>query len=70
MSMKIGRGRGKKGDGLAINRKTGTRTRLAVRNASMFSAEKVQEMLNDKNTRAKDLVKLRKIVTQKGWFIA
>ena len=70
MSMKIGRSRGKKGDGLHIDKLTKKRNYGMVRNAAMMSKEKLQELLNSSNTRAKDKVKIRKTIMQRGWFIA
>lgn len=60
MSMKVGRGRGKKGDGLHINRETKQRHYGMARTVSMLSGVKIADLLTDVNTRAKDKAKLLK----------
>jgi len=70
MSLKIGRGRGKKGDGLHIDRETKQRKYGMARNAAMMSRAKLQELLNNANTRAKDIAKIKHLITRRGWNIA
>ena len=60
MSLKIGMGRGKKGDGLHINKQTKQRSYGQARHASMMSAQVLGDMVANPNTRAKDLVKIRR----------
>ena len=66
MSLKIGRGRGKKGDGLHINRETKQRSYGQARHATMMSNTKLMELLTNPNTRAKDVSKIKRLYTARG----
>ena len=59
MSVKIGMGRGKKGDGLKIDKMTKQRSYGQSRHMAMMSYYALGEMAGNPNTRAKDRAKLK-----------
>ena len=66
MSIKIGMSRGKKGDGLHINRETKQRSYRQDRHAAMMSNSQLQALLDNPNTRAKDVGKIKRICKIRG----
>ncbi len=66
MSIKIGRGRGKKGDGLHINRETKQRSYGQARHAAMMSNKQLLALLDNPNTRGKDVAKIKRLCTARG----
>ena len=66
MSIKIGQGRGKKGDGLHINRETKQRSYGQARHIHPMSNEQLIALLANPNTRNKDVGKIKRICKRRG----
>ena len=66
MSIKIGTGRGKKGDGLKVNKQTKKKTRGNIRNVSGFSNQQLDALLANPNTRNKDVAKIKRAMARRA----
>lgn len=66
MTIKIGTGRGKKGDGMIINRTNKVKTRTNIRNVNGFSNQQLEALLANPNTRNKDVPKIKRALARRA----
>ena len=66
MAIKIGTGRGKKGDGMTINRATKVKTRGNIRNIHGFSCKQLEALLANPNSRNKDVAKIKRAIARRA----
>lgn len=66
MTIKVGSGRGKKGDGLHINRETKQRSYGTARHIHPMSNEQLLALLDNPNTRNKDAGKIKRVCSRRG----
>ncbi len=66
MAIKIGTGRGKKGDGATINRTTKVKTRGNIRNVNGFSNQQLEALLANPNSRNKDVPKIKRAMARRA----
>ena len=65
MTIKVGSGRGKKGDGMTINRQTKVKKRGNIRNIHGFSCKQLEALLANPNSRNKDVAKIKRAIAKK-----
>jgi len=66
MTVKIGTGRGKKGDGVTIDKITKKKTRGNIRNVHGFSDQQLEALLANPNSRNKDVAKIKRAMARRA----
>ena len=66
MTVKIGTGRGKKGDGVTVNKQNKTKTRGNARNVNGFSDQQLEALLANPNSRNKDVAKIKRALANRA----